>query len=259
MTEIYSETFGYGKPIVLVHGWAMHSGVWRVFAEELAKHYQVTLVDLPGHGRSPPMLPFKLETVSKALVDAVSDEPCCWLGWSLGAAFVLEIARRFPERINKLVLLAGSPCFVKKDDWPGMDDKVLDKLAENLQQDSQATLLRFLSLHIKGLDNQKATLQALKTLVFETPEPNKDTLQEGLGILKQADLRDSFAQLKIPVGVILGQLDTLIPVAVGKKMVALLPEVDLTVIGRAGHVPFLSHQKAVVDAICHFMDKEWER
>ncbi|ESS72313.1 pimelyl-[acyl-carrier protein] methyl ester esterase BioH [Methyloglobulus morosus KoM1] len=255
MTNIHTETFGQGKPIVLVHGWAMHSGIWRAFAKGLAKHYQVTLVDLPGHGRSGAIKPFTLETVSTALVGAIPNEPCCWLGWSLGAAFVLEIARRFPSRVNKVTLLAGTPCFVKNDAWSGMDVTVLDKFAESLQQDVHTTLLRFLSLHIKGLDNQKATLQELKTLVFETPEPSQHTLQQGLDILKQADLRDVFANLKIPVAVILGRLDTLIPVSVGVKMHELLPDVALTVIDRAGHVPFLSHQEALVNAVRRFMDK----
>jgi pimeloyl-[acyl-carrier protein] methyl ester esterase len=254
MTFIHTESIGQGKPIVLVHGWAMHSGIWRAFAQELAKHYRVTLVDLPGHGRSEAMLPFTLETVSKALLDAIPDESCCWLGWSLGAAIVLEIARRFPGQVNKLVLLAGTPCFVGKDGWPGMDINILDKFAESLQQDTHATLLRFLSLHIKGLDHQKAALQELKALVFETPEPNQETLKKGLAILKQTDLRGFFAHLKMPIAVVLGQLDTLIPVSVGAKMQELLPNVDLTVVDRAGHVPFLSHQEAVVNAVCRFMD-----
>jgi pimeloyl-[acyl-carrier protein] methyl ester esterase len=255
MNLIHTETFGHGKPIVLVHGWAMHSGLWRSFAKELAKHYQVTLVDLPGHGLSRAVAPFTLETVSDALVDAVTDERCCWLGWSLGAAFVLEIAGRFPERVDKLILLAGTPCFMKKSGWPGLDEQVLDSFAESLQQDSQATLLRFLSLQIKGVDDQKSALETLKTLVFETPAPDQLTLQEGLVILKQADLRDEFASLKTPVGVILGELDALIPVSVGAKMLDLLPEIDLTIIDRAGHVPFLSRQGVVVGAIRHFMDK----
>jgi pimeloyl-[acyl-carrier protein] methyl ester esterase len=259
MSLIHAETFGQGKPIVLVHGWAMHSGIWRAFAQELAKYYQVTLLDLPGHGRSEAMSPFTLETVSKALVDAVPDESCCWLGWSLGAEITIDIAYRFPERVNQLILLAGTPCFVRKDAWPGIDYKVFDNFAESLQQDTHATLLRFLSLHIKGLDNQKAALQQLKTLVFDSPEPNQQTLQESLNILKQADLRTKLAHLKIPVAAILGQLDTLIPVSVAAKMQDLLPEIDLTVIDRAGHVPFLSHQEAVVNAVCRFMDKQWER
>lgn len=256
MTLIHTETFGQGKPIVLVHGWAMHSGIWRNFAKELGQYYQVTLLDLPGHGHSEAIKPFTLEAVSAELVDVISDETCCWLGWSLGAAFVLGIARRFPERVNKLILLAGTPCFVSKDSWPGMDSKVLDTFAEILQENSQAALLRFLSLQIKGVDDQKAALQELKTLVFEKPAVDQQTLQEGLAILKQADLRAEFASLKIPVAVILGRHDTLIPVSVGAKMQGLLPGMELTVLDRAGHVPFLSHQAAVVQAVCNFMDNE---
>jgi pimeloyl-[acyl-carrier protein] methyl ester esterase len=255
MTKIHTETFGNGKSIALVHGWAMHSGIWRNFARELAKHYRVTLIDLPGHGGSGAVTPFMLETVSKALVDAIPDVPGCWLGWSLGAEVVLEIAHRFPEWVNSLILLAGTPCFVQKDLWPGMDGRILDSFAESLKQDGQTTLLRFLSLQVKDLVDQKAALQELKALVFESQAPDPQTLQEGLNILKQADLRAEFAGLKMPVAVILGQLDTLIPVAVAGKMQGLLPGIDLTVIERAGHVPFLSHQQTVVKAVCLFMDK----
>ena len=256
MTLIHTETFGQGKAIVLVHGWAMHSGIWRAFAQELATHFKVTLVDLPGHGRSPAMMPFTLKTVSEALVDVAGDESSCWLGWSLGAAFVLEIASRFPGRVKKIIMLAGTPCFVRKDGWPGMDEKVLDNFAMSLRQDTHATLLRFLSLQIKGLDDQKAAFKALKTLVFETPPADQQCLQEGLKILKETDLRAEFAQLKIPVAAILGRLDTLIPIAVADEMQSLLPDIELTVIDRAGHVPFLSHQGAVVNAVYKFMDKQ---
>jgi pimeloyl-[acyl-carrier protein] methyl ester esterase len=256
MTKIYTETFGQGKPIVLIHGWAMHSGIWRSFTKELAKYYQVTLIDLPGHGRSEAITPFTLETVSKALVDAITIESSCWLGWSLGAEVVLSIAHQFPERVKMLILLAGSPCFVKKEQWPGMDEKVLDNFSASLQQDSQATLLRFLSLQIKGLDDQKTALKKILPLVSECSPPDRQNLQEGLAILKQTDLRFKFANLKIPVAVILGQLDTLVPSTVGAKLQALLPEMELTTIERAGHVPFLSHQETVVKAVCDFMDKQ---
>jgi pimeloyl-[acyl-carrier protein] methyl ester esterase len=256
MTKIHTETFGSGKPIVLVHGWAMHSRIWRDFANALAKHYQVTLLDLPGHGSSENISPFTLETISQALVDAIENESSCWLGWSLGAEIVLEIAHRYPERVNKLVLLAGTPCFVKKSDWPGMGEQVLENFAASLQQDSQGTLLRFLALQIKGLDNQKSALQKIIPLVSESPAPNQHILQEGLTILKESDLRETFANLNIPVAVILGQLDTLVPANVDEKMLALLPGMALTVIDRAGHMPFLSHEDAVVKAVSDFMDQQ---
>lgn len=254
MTKLYTETFGSGKPIVLIHGWAMHSGIWRDFAKALAQDYQVTLIDLPGHGRSEAITPFTLATVIPALIENVPDLPCCWLGWSLGAAFVLEVARLYPNRINKLILLSGTPCYVKMDSWPGMEERVLENFATSLQQDSQGTLLRFLSLQVKGLDDPKSALKKIMPLVSESPAPDQQTLQQGLTILKETDLRSVFADLMIPVAVILGQLDTLVPVQIGEKLQALLPAMDLKVIARAGHVPFLSHQEAVVTAVRDFMD-----
>lgn len=254
MTTIHFETFGSGKPIVMVHGWAMHGGIWRDFALELAKNYRVTVVDLPGHGRSPPIAPFLLESVSRKLVEELPDEQGCWLGWSLGGEIVIEVAYRYPERVNRLILLAGTPCFVKNGSWPGVRDEVLDNFADSLIQDSRATLLRFLSLQIKGEADPVKALHDLKKLVFECPSPDQKTLLDGLQILKQADLRLAFGKLRIPVAAILGGLDTLVPVSSGEAMRTLLPGMDLTIIPRAGHVPFLSHRQALVEAVCQVME-----
>lgn len=255
MTQLHTETFGKGKPIVMVHGWAMHSGIWRNFANELSKTFRVTLVDLPGHGHTRPITPFSLESVSKLLVETIPDHQACWLGWSLGAEIVIEIANRFPARVNHLILLAGTPCFVGNDSWPGIQNKVLDSFADSLNLDSQATLLRFLSLQIKGESNPKQALQDLKKSIFECPAPDQRTLQEGLQILKQTDLRQDFSGLKIPVTAVLGELDTLVPITVGGKMQSLLPSMEMVAIPRAGHVPFLSHQHELVNAIRTFMEK----
>ncbi len=254
MTKLHLKTFGKGKPIVMVHGWAMHSGIWRNFAKELSKTFRVTVVDLPGHGHSQPITPFSLESVSRLLVEVIPDRQACWLGWSLGAEIVVEIANRFPERVSQLILLAGTPCFVGNDLWPGIQVKILDSFAESLSLDSQATLLRFLSLQIKGESNPKQALQDLKKSIFEYPAPDQRTLQEGLQILKQTDLKQVFGDLKIPVVAVLGELDTLVPVAVGEKVKSLLPHMELVTIPRAGHVPFLSHQGELVEAICGFME-----
>ncbi len=121
MTKIHQQTYGKGKSIVMVHGWAMHSGIWRDFAQQLAQDYQVTCIDLPGHGRSERIDSFTLDRISETLVNAVSNESSCWLGWSLGATVVLDLARRYPERVNSLILLAGNPAFIQSAHWPGMN------------------------------------------------------------------------------------------------------------------------------------------
>ena len=258
MTKIHLETFGQGKPIVLVHGWAMHSGIWREFARQLALNYRVICVDLPGHGRSEAIDTFTLARISAELVKAIPEQSYCWLGWSLGATVALDMAARYPERVSSLILLAGNPAFVGSapttTQWPGMDVLLLGAFAAQLNENCQATLLRFLSLQIKGLPDQKACLKNLKTAVLECAAPDKNTLQSGLGILKQADLRLVLSGLNIPVSVILGGLDALVPVAVGEKMQQLLSSLELNVIDSAGHVPFLSHSRETLAIVSQFMD-----
>jgi pimeloyl-[acyl-carrier protein] methyl ester esterase len=143
-----------------------------------------------------------------------------------------------------------------QSEWPGMDVQLLDDFAEHLNENSQATLLRFLSLQVNGLPDHKKLLKTLKQAVFECDAPDKITLQGGLDILKKADLRPVFSKLNIPASVILGSLDTLVPVAVGQKMRELMPSLELNIIDRAGHVPFLSHSRETLAIISKFMDQQ---
>ena len=82
MVKIHQQSLGQGPTIVLVHGWAMHSGIWKDFAEKLAQHHRVICLDLPGHGQSEALEDFNLADISAALVAAVPEGQFCWLGWS---------------------------------------------------------------------------------------------------------------------------------------------------------------------------------
>ena len=253
MVKIYQHSIGQGPTIVLVHGWAMHTGIWREFAEQLAKHYQVICLDLPGHGQSEALDDFNLADISAALVSAVPDGQFCWLGWSLGATVVLDIAQRYPNKVSSLVLLAGNPMFTQTDEWSGLRVDLLEAFAEQLQLDCQATLLRFLSLQVNQLSDFKVLIKKLKAAVLEYPAPDNQTLQGGLDILKTADLRTALADITVPVLVILGARDTLVPVAVGQKMQTLAPNIELNIIDKAGHVPFLSHPQELLEIISKFV------
>jgi len=254
MIKIYTQTFGQGQPLVLVHGWAMHTGIWRKFAEQLGQFYQVTCIDLPGHGFSEALDTFTLERVSAELINAVTESQSCWLGWSLGASVVLDIAQRFPERVSSLILLAGNPLFPQTELWPGMKVDLLEAFGEQLREDCRATLLRFLSLQVTYAPDQKSLLRTLKAAVLACDSPNPVTLQGGLEILKRTDLRSVLVETKVPVSVILGTRDTLVPVRVGQELLALAPEIKLSIIDKAGHVPFLSHPQDLLEIITDFMD-----
>ena len=62
---LHVESAGHGPPIVLLHGWAMHSGLWGPLVPRLARRYRVHAVDLPGHGHSAALASFTLDAVRR--------------------------------------------------------------------------------------------------------------------------------------------------------------------------------------------------
>ena len=68
---LFHEVHGQGPALVLLHGWAMHSGIFAPLVDRLAPHFTLHCVDLPGHGRSAGAgLPLTLENAA-AQVSAV--------------------------------------------------------------------------------------------------------------------------------------------------------------------------------------------
>jgi pimeloyl-[acyl-carrier protein] methyl ester esterase len=225
----------------------MHSGIWQSFAEQLAPHFQVFCVDLPGHGRSVAIEPFSLENISDSLMQALPVQQFSVLGWSLGATVAIDMAARYPDRVQSLQVLAGNPLFVESEDWPGVKTDVLDGFAEQLANDVQQTLVRFLGLQVKGLADAKTLLQQIKTAVQTYPAPSLQALQAGLQILKHSDGRVALQQLQCPVSVLMGDRDSLMPLALAESLKKLQPTIQIHLLENAGHVPFLSHPQPLLE------------
>ncbi|MEQ1635831.1 MAG: pimeloyl-ACP methyl ester esterase BioH [Methylococcales bacterium] len=253
-SHLHIEIYGQGKTVVLLHGWAMHTGVWRDFAIQLAQQARVICIDLPGHGRSISQHPFELQLIAAQLVEALDEAPCYWLGWSLGALVALEIVRQYPEKVRGLILLAGTPCFVKKINWAGMDRALLEKFADNLLANPQATVIHFLAIQIYGLEESKQFSRALTTRVAECAAPNPEVLQAGLMILKNQDLRPALVSIHCPVLTILGKRDALVPVGVAVHLQQLLESLQVVTLDKAGHVPFLSHADETTWIVIDFLN-----
>ena len=256
MSSLYLEQFGTGPDLVLVHGWGLHGGVFNALAERLAARYRITLVDLPGHGRSPaPEQQQNLSTLADS-VAAVTPSRATWLGWSLGGMIAAQLALNAPMRVDKLILVASSPRFITGTGWPyAMDPAVLAGFAQELQEDYRGTLDRFLSLHV-GLNTAagRDTLRQLREMLFQFPSPAPQALRDGLAILSSADLRAQLPALRCPVLYVLGERDRLVPVGVGAALTALLPAAQIQIVTGAGHAPFLSHQTEFLAALAAFLE-----
>lgn len=251
--KLHCEVYGQGQPVVMLHGWAMHSGIWREFAQQLSRQYRVMCLDLPGHGVSEVAEPFELPVIAEALYAAIDAAEFHLLGWSLGAAVALKMAALQPDRVKKLILLAGNPHFVQATDWPGMPGETLDDFAGLLATGVQPTLARFLALQVNGLAHGKHLRRRLSASLGESPAPSEAVLRSGLQILKTADLRAELAGLPQALAVILGERDRLVPAELADKLRQLRPDIQLSLLPGAGHAPFLSHPDQLVEMIHGFI------
>ncbi len=262
--SLYVKTLGVGPDIVLLHGWGLHADIWEETAQCLATAFRVTLIDLPGHGRSaaidgacPPegsVLQGDLDALAAA-VAAVAPSRAVWLGWSLGGMVAMRLAIEHPERVTGLVLVASSPQFVRSGDWPhAMELQVLETFTQMLEQDYHDTLQRFLALQTLGSARGGETLRSLRTLASRHSPPQPATLRSGLAILRDANLRPRLRKIGCPVQLIFGQRDALVPLAEALDIKEIWPNARWHAIKGAAHAPFLSHPDdffAVVDEFLH--------
>jgi pimeloyl-[acyl-carrier protein] methyl ester esterase len=247
---LHLDSRGEGPPLVLVHGWGFHGGIWEPLAERLAQHFRVVCPDLPGHGHSPSPDPaYRLDLMVDAMVERVA-EPAIWVGWSLGALFALQAAIRHPGQVRGVVTIAGTPCFTTRDDWShGMPAAVIDRFGEELTANWKLTLRRFLALQGQGCD---PTLLRRVRQVAMGRLPSIAGLHGGLGLLRHGDLRGDLSGIRCPLLAINGAKDNLVPLSGAQVWMKAIDDARLLVFPDAGHMPFLSYPAEVERAVRGF-------
>ena len=159
----------------------------------MALRFRLHIVDLPGYGASPAFEADALEHLARE-VTAALPEKVHVCGWSLGGQVALEMARLFPDRIERLVLTASTPCFTAREGWPcAVRREVLLEFAAALETDYEGTLKRFLALQARGDAEVKTVLKRLREILFTRGRPDVQTLRAGLNILLESDLRGRVA------------------------------------------------------------------
>lgn len=251
--ELHVESSGQGPALVLIHGWGLHGGIWSDLLPQLSRRHRVICPDLPGHGASPRTAGLDLHK----LVEAVAynaPRRATYVGWSLGGLIAIELARRLPQRVERLVLMAATPKFVSSADWPcGVAPDVLESFGTELTADYRKTVRDFLTLQVRGDSHAVELLRTLRRRVFAHGEPDPGALADCLDVLGDTDLRDRLSAIHHPALVLAGEHDRLCPAEASRRLAATLPNAELEVIAGASHAPFLSHRNAVLERLQAFV------
>jgi pimeloyl-[acyl-carrier protein] methyl ester esterase len=243
------------RDVVFLHGWGSNAQVFRGLARAREKRFNVHTFELPGYGDAPPCTPYTLERIADTLA-AKAPTRCGVVGWSLGAQVALAWARRAPQQVEKLALIAATPCFVQRGDWPNATEKsVLRQFAQALKRDRTGVLLRFVSLQTLGDAHAAKVAHRLRNVLFARVVPPVSVLEHGLEILRTTDMREELGAIKQPVLVLHGDHDAVTPPAAGQWLAHALPNARFHAFQGAGHAPFISQPANVSRVLAEFFDE----
>ncbi|MEC5396533.1 alpha/beta fold hydrolase [Uliginosibacterium sp. H1] len=233
------------RPLVLFHGWGSRPGVFDAL---------VSALDRPDALR--PLLRAPAGTLADWADDIAPQVPegAVVLGWSLGAMLALTLAARHPQRASRLALIAATPAFVARPDWPhALDAATVQGFRDSLLRDAARTQRRFIALQTMGDDNRHGVSATLEAHAADVGA-EQASLANGLRLLATADLRRELPSPALPALLIHGQGDALMPAAASDWLAARWHASRVLRLDGCGHAPHLSRPQQVADAIREFID-----
>jgi pimeloyl-ACP methyl ester carboxylesterase len=110
--NLYFETHGAGRPMILLHGGLMSGEMFGPVIPLLAERHQVVAVDLQGHGRTADIdRPIDVRVMADdiaALIDHLGVDRPDIVGYSLGGGVALHTAARYPAKVRRLVAASAN-------------------------------------------------------------------------------------------------------------------------------------------------------
>jgi pimeloyl-[acyl-carrier protein] methyl ester esterase len=251
--RLHVETSGTGPALLLLHGWSRSGADLAGLAARLEGSFRVVRPDLRGHGRSSPG-PFALDLLAGDLAAVVEAEApgAVLLGWSLGGLVALAALPRLRGRLAGLVLLGATPRFTEGEGWPhGQPARAVEGLALRVRRQPARACARFLEDCFVPGELDEAGRSRLAPLLA-APPPDAAAALAGLDVLATADRRAALPGIDLPLLVLHGEADPIVPVGAGRAVAAAVPGARLALLPGAGHAPFLSREAEVTARVAAF-------
>lgn len=232
-----------GRPkLMLVHGITSQSLMWARNVKDLSAHYDLIIPDLIGHGHSTARWTGNSVNAQTAHLDQILDslkieQPVNLVGGSYGGAIAANFAEQYPERVKKLVIYDGPA----SDYTRAMADSVarsvgaagIKDLFEPKDPEGQRRLISLVTY--KPMKVPRFALHQLYE-AMKDKMPNYSSLLQDL-LDRAPQYEQKTYRWPMPVYVFWGAGDRLIPISVGRGIVARnhLPADHFLVIPHAGH------------------------
>jgi pimeloyl-ACP methyl ester carboxylesterase len=251
---------GKGAPILLLHGLGGRWQHWLENIPRLAGRRRVVAVDLPGFGRSQlPIEPISIARYARTL-DRVCDllelDPAVVVGSSLGGMVAAELALRYPERVQRLVL-AGAACLAPTESSARRAHfalTALGRITRALPRGVNGTLTRPRARHLAFASVLRhPTLISTDMLHELTGGERPAGSVDALDALSAHHIEDELASISVPTLVIHGRNDLLISSADGRRVATMIDDAELQIFEDTGHLPMVERPGRFNDALLDFI------
>ena len=261
--RIYYEDHGSGSPVVLVHGYALNGHSWeKQEAALMAAGHRVITYDRRGFGASSrPSTGYDFDTLATdlhILLSRLDLRGVVLAGFAMGTGEVTRyLAVHGAGRVRAAVLVAPLlPFLLKTDDSPeGISRSVFDGIAARIAADRPAAMKDFMdrSYNVDLLGGGRVSDQAWQNSFYVAISASAHAAMSCVTTCLE-DFRGDLARIKIPVLVIQGDQDRVLPYeATGKRIPALLKNTRSAVIAGGPHAVIWTHADEVNQALLHFI------
>ncbi|MEU6560686.1 alpha/beta fold hydrolase [Nocardia nova] len=264
--EIYYEDHGSGRPVVLIHGYPLNGASWEKQQRDLLDSgYRVITYDRRGFGKSTHTgIGYDYDTFTAdlaALLEHLDLTDVTLAGFSMGTGEVTRyLGRHGSARITKAVLMGAVPPFLLRtpDNPEGVDGSVFDGIKAAILADRPAYFTDFFD-NFYNVDelggtriSEQARLSSFNTAVAASTIAAYACVDTWL-----TDFRDDLAAIDVPVLLIHGDADRILPyAATAARLPALIKDLTVVTVENGPHAVNWTHADVVNPALLHFLSDE---
>lgn len=262
---LHARVDGDGPPVLVLHGFTGSGESMSELAAGLRDRWRVVRLDLVGHGESDAphaaaeyTMECCVDQVAAAL-DSLGIAATHVIGYSMGGRTALALAAWRPERVRSAILIGASAGLA--DAGARAERRRADEaLAVDIERDGLDRFVEhWLSLPLFATQRHlgaEALARARAQRLRNRPHGLANSLR-CMGTGAQPPLHDALRDIRVPIRIVVGELDTKFA-AIADELAVLLPGAEVNAIPDAGHAchveaprTFLRMARRFLDAVDH--------
>jgi pimeloyl-ACP methyl ester carboxylesterase len=254
-------TRGVGEPVIFLHGFPTSGHLWTDVIPLMPAGHRLVVLDLLGYGRSDPPngRPLTLRAHASrvvALMDALGIARACVVGHELGGGVAQAMAIDAPTRVSRLALVDS----VGFSGWPSRDVRFARALLRLTRRVAPGWLLGVLRADLeRGYEDANRAVHSIDRFIrpFATEE-GRNAFMQHLRALDAGETRalaERLGEITIPTAVIWGANDSFLPVKLGRRLAAAIPNASLTIVPGARHFVPEDAPRPLTDAIAALLTR----